>query len=111
MGKAKGMKVGAAEVRKHFGEDSKRGRIAKAKIEQYEKETGNTVVTRFKSEPTVTLTVGKNTKAGYRTRKVQKTLTEARTLAGDLAGTRGVLSAKALAAAEAALSDPRPDAE
>lgn len=103
--------VGVAEVRRHFGmPEGVRGRIAKATIEQYETETGNRVATGHKPEKTVTVTVGKVTKSGaYRTRKVQKPLSEVRSLAGELAGTRGVLSAKALEAASAALSDPRPE--
>lgn len=103
--------VGVAAVREHYGLPKTRGRIAKSVIEGYEKETGHKVETGFKPETKVTLRVTKVDAKGHkRTRKVEKTLAEVRALAGDVAGKRGKPSAKAVAAAEAALSDPAPEA-
>ena len=103
--------VGVAAVREHYGLPKTRGRIAKSVIEQYETETGHKVETGFKAESKVTLRVTKVDAKGHkRTRKVEKSLAEVRALAGESAGKRGLLSAKAVAAAEAALSDPAPEA-
>lgn len=88
-----------------FTNEKARGRLPKSLIETYEKETGNVVKTGHKVEQTVTLTVTKvNSKGHKRTRKVERPLSEARTLAGDAAGKRGVFGAKAIAAASEALS-------
>jgi len=64
-----------------------------------------------KDESTVAVKVSKNTKAGKaRSRTVQVPVAEARRLAGESAGKRGRLSAEALTAVGAALSDPTPQA-
>lgn len=102
--------VGVAAVREHYGLPKTRGRIAKSVIADYEKETGHKVETGFKPEAKVTLRVTKVDSKGHkRTRKVEKSLAEVRALAGEVAGKRGKPSAKAIAAAEAALSDPAPE--
>lgn len=108
--------VGIQTVREHFvakGVQGKftaekaRGRFPKVLVEEYEKETGHKVVTGFKAEKTVTLRPSKIQKNGKRVaRPVQKSISEARALAGESAGARGVLGSKALDAASAALSDP-----
>lgn len=105
--------VGVSAVREfHKMPLNQRGRVSREKIEAYEKATGNTVQTGFKPEKTVTLRPTKVQKNGKRVaRPVTKSLSEARALAGETAGSRGVLSAKARTAAEAALSDPLTDAE
>jgi len=99
------------KIKGAFTAEKARGRVPKALIERFEKETGQNVGVGFKAEKTVGVKVSKVTKSGRRTRTVQKSIAEVRSLAGESAGLRGVLSATALAAAGQALSDPLTSAE
>lgn len=95
-----------------FTKEVTRGRLPQAAIEAFEKETGLTYKPGHKVEKSVTLTVSKVDSKGRRSRrKVTKTLSEFRALAGDLAGSRGVPSKAAIEAVEASLSDPLTEAE
>lgn len=89
------------------GENFARGRISKALVEAYE--TANPdreYVAGFKPERTFTLTVTKQDKRGRNySRKVEKTLSQVRELAGMASNSKGVPSAENIAAAEAALSE------
>lgn len=120
MGKRKTV-VGADAVRE-FGrakgatgawvKEQTRGRLPQEWVATYEKETGNKYVAGFKPEVKVPLRPTKVDKNGKRrARPVEKSIAEVRALAGDAAGARGVLSEKAIAAAESALSDPLTSAE
>lgn len=89
------------------GETFTRGRISKSLVEAYE--TANPdreYVPGFRPERTFTLTVTKQDKRGRRySRKVEKTLSQVRELAGMASNAKGLPSAENIAAAEAALSE------
>lgn len=115
-------KVAGADAVRAFGREKgmtgawtnevTRGRVPKAAIEAFEAETGMRYVPGHREVTKVTLKPSKVDSKGVRRRRpVQKTLAEVRALAGDAAGSRGKPSAKAIAAAEAALSDPLTPAE
>lgn len=81
-----------------------RGRLPKAGIEAFEAANPTQVyVPGTKDESKVTLTVAKPLANGKtRKTKVEVSVSEARTLAGEAAGQRGILSEKAILAASEA---------
>jgi hypothetical protein len=89
------------------GETFARGRISKSLVEAFETANpGREYVAGHKPERTFTLTVTKQDKRGRKySRKVEKTLSQVRELAGLASNAKGLPSAESIAAAEAALSE------
>lgn len=82
-----------------------RGRLPKAGIEAYEAANPGMVYTPgFKDETKVSLVLPKEVTGKSRNGKTEVTVAEARALAGDLAGERGILTAAAIEAAGVAFA-------
>jgi hypothetical protein len=105
--RAWGLENGQEVAAPREGESFARGRISKALVEAFESANPDReYVAGHKPERTFTLTVTKQDKRGRNyTRKVEKTLSQVRELAGLASNAKGLPSAEAIATAEAALSE------